>query len=82
MKENIKAPRHWPFCGEFTETGEFPAQKASNAEMFPFDDVIMLSKIGYMWHSPCYLRDACKFKLKFDYGSALILKTTSTRRFV
>ena len=22
-------------------TGEFPAQEASNAEMFPFDDVIM-----------------------------------------
>ena len=30
MKENIKAPRHWPLCGEFT--GEFPAQMASNAE--------------------------------------------------
>ena len=26
IKENIKAPRHWPLCGEF------PAQKASNAE--------------------------------------------------
>ena len=32
MKENIKAPRHWPLCGEFTGTGEFPAQRASNAE--------------------------------------------------
>ena len=32
IKENIKAPRHWPLCGEFTGTGEFPAQKASNAE--------------------------------------------------
>ena len=38
-KKKIKAPRHWPLCGEFT--GEFPAQRASNAEMFPFDDVIM-----------------------------------------
>ena len=35
IKENIKAPRHWPLCGEF------PAQRASNAEMFPFGDVIM-----------------------------------------
>ena len=26
IKENIKAPRHWPLCGEFT------AQMASNAE--------------------------------------------------
>ena len=32
IKENIKAPRHWPWCGEFTGTGEFPAQRASNAE--------------------------------------------------
>ena len=30
VKEDIKAPRHWPLCGEFT--GEFPAQMASNAE--------------------------------------------------
>ena len=28
----IKAPRHWPLCGEFTGTGEFPAQRASYAE--------------------------------------------------
>ena len=27
-----KAPRHWPLCGDFTGTGEFPAQKGSNAE--------------------------------------------------
>ena len=29
---NIKAPRHWSFCGEFTGTGEFPAQRANYAE--------------------------------------------------
>ena len=29
-QRNIKAPRHWPLCGEFT--GDFPAQKASYAE--------------------------------------------------
>ena len=29
---NIKAPRHWPLCGEFTGSSEFPAQMASNAE--------------------------------------------------
>ena len=32
IKENIKALGHWPVCEEFTETGEFPAQMASNAE--------------------------------------------------
>ena len=30
-EENIKVPRHWPLCGEFTGIGEFPAQRASNA---------------------------------------------------
>ena len=32
IKENTKAPRHWPLCGEFTGTGEFPAQMSSNTE--------------------------------------------------
>ena len=32
IKENIKAPRHWPLCGEFTGIGEFPTQRASYAE--------------------------------------------------
>ena len=41
IKENIKAPRHWPLCEEFTGTGEFPAKMASNAENVSFDDVIM-----------------------------------------
>ena len=31
-QRNIKATRHWPLCEEFTGTGEFPAQRASNAE--------------------------------------------------
>ena len=31
-KKNIKAPRHWPLCGNSPGTGEFPAQMASNAE--------------------------------------------------
>ena len=30
IKVNIKAPSHWSLSGEFT--GDFPAQKASNAE--------------------------------------------------
>ena len=32
IKKNIKAPRHRPLCGDFTGTGEFPAQMASDAE--------------------------------------------------
>ena len=41
IKENIKAPRHWPLCGNSPMTGEFPAQMAVTQKMFPFDDVIM-----------------------------------------
>ena len=32
IKENIKAPRHWPLCGEFTGDRWIPAQMTSNAE--------------------------------------------------
>ena len=32
QRYNIKAPRDWPLWGEFAITGEFPAQRASNAE--------------------------------------------------
>ena len=38
IKENIKVPRHW----------QFPSQRASNEEMFPFDDVIYRD---YLIHS-------------------------------
>ena len=31
-KENLKAPRHQPFGGNSPITGEFPTQRASNAE--------------------------------------------------
>ena len=30
--ENVKAPRHWPLCGELTGERWIPAQMASNAE--------------------------------------------------
>ena len=32
IKVNIKAPRHWPLCGEFTGDRWIPPQMASNAE--------------------------------------------------
>ena len=41
IKDNIQAPRHWPLCGEFTGNRWIPRKMASNAEIFPFDDVIM-----------------------------------------
>ena len=67
IKENIKAPRHWPLCGEITGTGEFPAQRASNAENVPFDDVIMvyrqtrsyLDRQSGGWQNDVHATDGC-----------------------
>ena len=36
IKENIKAPRHWPLCGEFTRNRWIPAQMASDADNVSF----------------------------------------------
>ena len=48
--ENIKAPRYWPLCGEFTGDRwihrwpvNSPHKGLVTRKMFPFDDVIMLS---------------------------------------
>ena len=41
IKVNIKAPRHWPLCGEFTGGRGIPAKRPVTRKMFPFDDVIM-----------------------------------------
>ena len=32
IKENIKVPRYWPLCGEFTGDRWIPRRKASNEE--------------------------------------------------
>ena len=42
LKENTKAPRHWPLWGEFTGDRWIPRTKAINAENVSFDDVIMM----------------------------------------
>ena len=39
--ENIKAPRHWPLCGEFTGDRWIPRKRPVPRKMFSFDDVIM-----------------------------------------
>ena len=54
IKENIKDPRHWPLCGEFTGTGEFPAQMASNAENVSIwwrHHVESVSNTGFTWEA-------------------------------
>ena len=50
IRENITAPRHWPLCGEFT--GEFPTQRASNAEIVSIwwrHHVTTLCEAGYLY---------------------------------
>ena len=46
IKENIKAPRHWPLCGEFTGPHRWPVNSPHKwpvrRKLFPFDDVIIL----------------------------------------
>ena len=47
IKENIKAPRHWPLWGEFSGDLWIPRTKRPvTGKMFPFDDVNM----GPWWH--------------------------------
>ena len=43
IKENIKAPHHWPLCGEVTGDRWIPRPHKGpvTRKMFPFDDVIM-----------------------------------------
>ena len=48
IKENIKAPRHWPLCGEFTGHRWIPAQRTSNAE-----NVSMTSSYDARWSGAC-----------------------------
>ena len=50
IKENIKALRHWPLCGEFTGTGEFPAQRASYAEN------VSIWWRHHVWNIFCHLK--------------------------
>ena len=59
IKEDIKAPRHWSLWGESPVTCEFPAQRASNAKMLPFDDVTMGARGSWRPSSPtcCLVHD-------------------------
>ena len=48
IKVNIKAPRHWPLCGEFTGGPvNSPHKWPVTRKMFPFDDVIMYVLLSF-----------------------------------
>ena len=41
IKENAKAPRHWPLCGTSPGPVNYPHKGPVTRKMVPFDDVIM-----------------------------------------
>ena len=48
IKENIKAPRHWPLWGESTGDQWIPPHKGPvTRKMFPFDDVILATAVAF-----------------------------------
>ena len=50
-QRNIKAPRHWPFCGELLLPVNSPYRGPATRKIFAFDDVIMFhqGKIATSW---------------------------------
>ena len=46
-QRNIKAPHHWPLCGELTGDQWIHRTKGQTMKMFPFDDVIMATEMTY-----------------------------------
>ena len=66
-QRKIKAPRHWPFCGEFTGDSVNSLHKGPvTRKMFPFDDVIMTGQDGR------YFADD-SFKFNFLNGNVRIV---------
>ena len=62
IKENIKVPRHWPLCGQFTGNRWIPRTKGQQrGKMFPLYDVIMEQPIFpihlFTTRYPCPLFD-------------------------
>ena len=73
-KKNIKAPRHWPLWGEFTGTGEFPAQRASNVENVS----IWWRHHGMLlYHRGCVMND---FPIHGNMGSRALLRLIMSHR--
>ena len=72
IKENIKAPRHWPLWEKFTGGRgihlwplNFPPKRPVTRKMFPFDDVIMkLTSVACMESTAmCHILSLVKFRL-------------------
>ena len=71
MNENIKAPRHWPLCGEFTVDRWIPLTKAIDAENVS----IWWRHDGYKWH----WLDLCHLQIELHRNVSYRLKLPSIR---
>ena len=77
IKENIKASRHWPLCGEFT--GEFPHRWPVTRKMFHLmtssclNSSPMGASFGWLlWaHSPMY---TCRWTVDVLYASSCLIE--------
>ena len=76
IKENTKAPRQWPLCGEFT--GDFLAQRTSNTEMFPFDYTIMHRSIPLTQDQYCRTLMFSFLRLKKSLNKQSICRWSET----
>ena len=70
IKENIKSPRHWPLCGEFTGDRWIPRIRASNSD----DASIWCHHYATVLRSTCTVAfvfnipvDACRWVIFTDY---------------
>ena len=81
--ENIKAPRHWPLCGESTGDRRIPAQKASiTRKMFPFDDIIMLYAKSFLESRTClYILFCAEFFSRNKVCISFLYHTSTRTRF-
>ena len=74
IKENIKAPRHWPLCGELTGDRWIPRTKGQYRGMFPFDDVIMITT-ARLYPYPAWL-------LHLHWGDPTIVSVPVTQPWI
>ena len=80
-KEKIKAPRHWPLCGEFTGPVNSPHKGPVTQKMFPFDDVIMrIFKYMFSLRKCVYIESVLTLIPRSSIGNNSPLVEVTTRR--
>ena len=80
IKENIKAPRHLPLCGNSSGPVNSPQKGPVTRKMFPFDDVIM--GIVSRWETLACHMISFYAKLPTKTGGGLWRRTTPRFRWV